>query len=157
MDIINTLLAKDDFTQGKYWTIKKYAVNDEIVTRGDTNKTVYFLKHGKARVLGTIEVAGNKRVHPGVYDLTAGEVFGELVLFDDEPRSANVVALEDCEVVLIDGEKLNEYLDSHSDLGYALMREFMSIMVGRLRKSNQKVFSLLAWGLKAHHIDEHLN
>ena len=156
MEMIDALLAKEDFPEGKCWQTKSFSGNKEIVMQGDTSKTVFYLQQGAARVLGTVDVGENKHMRPGVYDLKPGEIFGELVLFDDEPRSASVVALEESIVILIDGDQLMNYLQKNNEIGFKLMRELMNLMVSRLRQANKKVFSLLAWGLKAHHIEEHL-
>jgi len=156
MKIIEELLKKDDFMEGVYWQKKAFSANSEIVAQGDATKTVFYLLTGAARVLGSVEVGPNKRMKPGVYDLSPGEIFGELILFDNEPRSATVVALEDSDVILIDGDKLSGYLEQNNDIGFKLMQSLMTLMVSRLRQANKKVFSLLSWGLKAHHIEEHL-
>lgn len=157
MRIIEELLARHDFKEGDCWQQKHFPAGAKIVELGETSKTVFLLRKGAARVLGTVEVSAKKRIHPGVCELTSGDIFGELALFDDEPRSASVVAIESCDVILIEGDHLIAFLETHSDIGFAFMQELMGLMVDRLRTTNNKVFSLLAWGLKAHQIDEHLD
>ena len=157
MKIVETLLERDDFVEGEYWHKKTFLSSSEIVAKGDESKTIFYLRKGMARVLGDIEVGENRHMRPGVYDMRSGEVFGELALFGNEPRTASVIALENCDVVLIDGDKLNEFMENNKDLGFELMRELMQLMVNRLSLANQKMFSLLAWGLKAYHIEEHLS
>ena len=157
MEVIDHLLTSSNFPEGKCWKQLTFKANSEIVTQGDCSKTVYYLKKGSARVIGTVLVGDDKQMKPGVYDLSPGEVFGELALFDDEPRSASVIALEDSKVVVIDGDQLLNYLDANRDLGFELMKALMSLLVGRLRQANKKMFSLLSWGLKAHNIDQYLS
>ena len=156
MEVIESLIKKNDFIENGCWRKKHYLVNEEIVTEGDANKTIYYITRGAVRVLGTIAVNDYKRMRPGVCDLAAGEIFGELSLFDQAPRSATVVCIEDCDVVEIDGEKLLSYLQNNTDIGYEFMNNLMLLMVKRLRNSNQKIFSLFSWGLKAHQIDAHI-
>ena len=62
--------------------------------------SVHVISQGTVRVLGTVETGIARHVRPGLCDLGDGEVFGELCLFDREPRSARVVALTDCERIM---------------------------------------------------------
>ena len=157
MEVIDRLLKSRDFPEGSCWTRHIFEANSEIVAQGEPSKTVYYLQAGSARVIGTVMVGDDKQMKPGVYDISPGEVFGELALFDNEPRSASVIALEDSNVILIDGAQLLSYLEANKELGFAMMKAFMGLMVGRLRQTNKKMFSLLAWGLKAHSIDQYLS
>lgn len=156
MQTIKLLLEQNDFPENNYWTRKKFGVNNSIITEGEVTKTIYYIIHGKVRVFGSIEVEKNKRIRPGVCDLAKDEIFGELSLIDQKPRSASVVCIEDCELIEFDSDKLLTYLQNKPQLGFDLFKELMQITVNRLRTSNQKVYSLLAWGLKVHHIDKHI-
>lgn len=157
MDVINKLLEREDFKENTYWIRKTFKINDKIVHQGDDDKTIYLIKKGTVRVLGIVELADQKKVKPGVCDISEGEIFGELTLFDQEPRSATVICVSDCEVIAINGEKLMAYMQRHTDLGFDFMKELSSLMVKRLRNSNNKIFSLFSWGLKAHQIEKHID
>ncbi len=153
---IEELLRQPGFAEGEAWRLVRFAPQDEIVRQGDTHKNLYWIRSGSVRVLGSVAMDEERQLRPGVCDLAAGEVFGELALFDEEPRSASVVAVDACELVEIDGNRLLDYLHAHPKQGYELLLAMMRIMVRRLRSSDHKIFSLLAWGMKAHHIDEYL-
>lgn len=156
MSIVEDLIAHPGFKEGVYWKLVNYKKDEKIVEQGDESQDLYLLKRGSARVLGSVEIKNKRRIQPGVCDIGAGGVFGELSLFDNQPRSATIVCLEDCDVIVIDGAKISQFLEENTDLGYRFMREMMEVLVKRLRVSNEKIFSLFAWGLKAHKIDEHL-
>jgi hypothetical protein len=47
-------------------------------------------------------------------------------------------------------------MDRHPAVGLKTLREFYGALISRLRKSNQRVESLFAWGLRAHGIDKHI-
>ena len=157
MSVVETLIKNSSFKENCYWKVSDFKKGDKILEQGDECKDLYLLKTGSARVLGSIETAENHRIQPGVCDIKSGDVFGELSLFDKKPRSASVECLEDCSAVVINGEKLLKFLEANPDIGFKFMQELMTLIVERLRDSNEKVFSLYAWGLKAHKIDEHLS
>lgn len=155
-DLIEALMKQADFHEGEYWRREHYAANQEIIHQGEQSKHLYYIEKGQARVLGQVDLGEKRKVSPGVCDLKDNEIFGELVLFDNGPRSASVVAISECDVVVFDGEKLMSYLRSHTDIGFELLNAIMTATVRRLRKTNEKIFSLFAWGLKAHNVDQHL-
>lgn len=150
------LLAHPEFREGVNWQRTQYVATETIISEGDRCNEVYLVLAGRVRVLGSVSLDERRTVRPGVSELGQGDVFGELAVFDQQPRSASVVAVSDCEVAVLDGAALLAFLDAHPDIGYPLLKELVGTLVGRLRKANLKLFSLFAWGLKAHHIDVHL-
>lgn len=153
---LSMLLDHPEFVEGDHWERRRFDPHTEIVKQGDESRNVYFVQNGTVRVIGRIDIGDQRQVSPGVCDLGEGEIFGELVLFDDKPRSASVVAVTDCELVVLDGDKLMRFLEDHPETGFKVLRGFLTMLVQRLRTTNKKIFSLFAWGLKAHNIDEHL-
>ncbi len=153
---IKELLQLPDFRQGEHWRRCDFPAGAEVFRLGDGGMELFFIEHGTVRVLGRVCLDEERQVSPGVTDLTEGEVFGEIQLFDGEPRSATVVCVTACRLAIIDGEELVAYMERNPERGFDLLRALVTTLVKRLRKSNQKIFTLLAWGLKAHHIDEHL-
>jgi CRP-like cAMP-binding protein len=63
-----------------------------------------------------------------------GGIFGEMALIDDSPRSASVIALSDCELVVIDRKRFEAYLRRVP--GFAI--EVMRVMADRLRRRTEE-------------------
>ena len=96
----------------------RYAAGEVIWTAGVGPRDVYLLHQGAARLAvddgsgGTIDVN----------DLVVGELFGLVVpspQWTDVPR---IVALEDCEVIVIDAETATAAASRHPELAEALNR-----------------------------------
>jgi len=155
-DVLTEVINHADFPVPDCWQLARYQPNEEIIRSGDKGECLYMIRRGRVRVIGKVELEQDRQVKPGMADLDTGEIFGELVLFDQAPRSATVMALEQCELAVIDSEKLRQFLQANPELGFRFLRELTSTLVGRLRHANDKIYSLLAWGLKAHGIDKHL-
>lgn len=153
---LRALLSHREFEEGHYWQRQTFAANESIVEEGTVGSQIYLVLSGRVRVLGDVSLGEDRRIRPGFFDLDAGEVFGELALFDRAPRSASVVAVTECELAAIDGDRLLAFLDAHTDVGYEVLKDLVNALVVRLRNTNRKLFSLMAWGLKAHGLDEHL-
>lgn len=150
------LLEHPDFLEGQSWRRRTVHTNEVIFNEGDVSQDVYLIISGRVRILGNVDLDDQRRIHPGFSELGQGEMFGELPLFDDQPRSASVMALEESELAILDGVRLMAFLDSHPELGYPIYKELIHTLIARLRKANQRIFSLFAWGLKTRGLDEHL-
>ena len=61
-----------------------------------------------------------------------GAILGEQGVLDDQPRSASVIAIEDSEVLTIDGRVFKKILADHSDLAMALLQ----LLSRRLRETS---------------------
>lgn len=61
--------------------------------------------------------------------LDAGEMIGELAVFDDRPRSATMVAKSDCRLIHIQRERLYEVMQKRSSLDLGLVH----VLAARLR------------------------
>jgi CRP-like cAMP-binding protein len=135
---------------------RHYDSGDAIITEGEEDRCVYLLEAGLARVSERVTLEGARHIQPGLCDLGPGEIFGELSLFEAGPRSASVVAVEPCAVLVFDSDRLTAHFERHPDQGYAVLKGLFGVLNRRLRQADKRLGSLFAWGLKAHGIDQHL-
>ncbi len=154
--LLFSLLNNPEFEEGKLWQRSCQPADSIIFSEGDHSSEVYLVLAGDLRVLGKVDLDEQRKIKPGFGELGKGDVFGELVMFDDLPRSATVVSLTAVELAVIKADDLISFLDAHPDCGYPIMKELLSVVVHRLRKANQRIFSLFAWGLKSKGLDIHL-
>ena len=77
-------------------TVRAFAKRAIIVTEGDDSDSLYVMISGKARVF----VADDKGREVQLNQLGVGEYFGEVTL-DGGPRSASVMAVEDCRCAVV--------------------------------------------------------
>jgi CRP-like cAMP-binding protein/sugar phosphate isomerase/epimerase len=96
---------------------RAFGTDEEIFAEGDTGDGVYFILGGKVRV---ITLGGDlKEVVLG--ELEAGQIFGEMALIDDKPRSASVIPSTPCEVAFMSKKKFDYLIQTKSDLAYRFM------------------------------------
>lgn len=150
------LIRRPDFTEPDMWSRRDFGTKDVIIREGSKDHQIYLVEAGELAVTSTVDLDENRKVRPGIYTLGPGQIFGEFCLFNDLPRTATVTANTDGRLITIDAFKLQGYLDQHPAIGYRVLRELYSALVERLDKTNKRVSHLLAWGLKAHGIDQHL-
>lgn len=91
-------------------TSESFTTGETIVTKGDEGDKFYVVKTGKV-VIRDIEVGGKTFA-----DQVGEKYFGERALVKNEPRAANVIALEDTQVFTISGAVFMDVLGNLSDL-----------------------------------------
>ena len=107
------------------------AVREELFHKGDPGNQVYGVVAGTLKVVTTSQEGDDV-----VFNLMgAGDVFGEVAVFCEAERTATVVALSECELLVIDRRDLLAFLRSHPDAALALM----AVMAQRLRNLSELV------------------
>ena len=115
-------------------TRKSATRNSTIISAGDPTDSLYIVISGRLKVM--MSDAEGKEVILSI--LGSGEFFGEMGLIDDSPRSANVVAIEACELLCIYKRDFNRCLSENFEMAMAVMRG----LVRRLREADRKIGSL---------------
>jgi CRP-like cAMP-binding protein len=108
---------------------------DGIATRSAKAGEIIFKEGDEAHQLFVIK-SGEVRIQSGnrtLAELSANNIFGEMALIDDAPRSANAVAKTDVELVPI-SEKQFLFLVSQTPF-FAL--KVMRVLARRLRATNK--------------------
>jgi hypothetical protein len=103
-----------------------YLDGESIVKEGDPGDRLCVVYRG--------DVVVHKRMPEGerkVARLGVGDFFGEMSLFDDEPRSASVSAVGDAEVLVLNRDRFHSLVQQRP----AILMELCNTLVRRLRKA----------------------
>ena len=95
---------------------QRYEPGEDIVRQGDTGVGAFIIRSGKVDV---IQDRGGKETK--LSTLGAGEVFGEMALLDEFPRSATVRAVEPTTALGIQRWHFRGILESHPQIALALL------------------------------------
>jgi CRP/FNR family cyclic AMP-dependent transcriptional regulator len=113
---------------------RQYPRNTIFMTEGDYSDSLYCILSGRAKVY--LNDDEGKEVILNVQG--PGEYFGELALLDSGPRSASVMALEKCRLLVISKADFEDFLANHA----AAQKKIMLGMVKRLRALTENVRTL---------------
>jgi len=155
-NLLKEILKSSQLVEGVGWNRKHYNINETVVTAGEQGTSLFFIEEGELRVTGRVDLGGNKHIQPGMGDLKAGTIFGESCLHSSSPRIATVTAITEAQLLEINGERLSIFLDDNPAIGYLFYKKLFDIAIWRLNRANNTVETLMAWGLKAHEIDQYL-
>ena len=114
-------------------TVRAFAKRSIIVSEGDDTDSLYVVLSGKARVF----VADDKGREVQLNQLGPGEYFGEVTL-DGGPRSASVMALEECRCAVVKRAELTTFLEQNPELALHIVRK----LARRVRDLTENVRSL---------------
>ncbi len=109
---------------------ERFSAGEEIFRSGDSARNAYIIESGKVEV--STETDGKKIV---IAELGKGELFGEMSMIDDAPRSATIIALEETEVVVMQRSRFQRPIMAADPLMNMLMR----VMVNRFRVAQRKM------------------
>ena len=113
---------------------KAYPKNSAVVVAGDPADALYIVISGRLKVMMS-DKEGREVI---LAILNQGDFFGEMGLIDQAPRSANVVAIEPCELLTITRADFTKCLQKNFELTMNVIRG----LVKRLREADKKIGSL---------------
>jgi CRP-like cAMP-binding protein len=102
-----------------------------VVIEGEMSWGLYLILDGIVGVYKTNKLTGD------LYDvaqLRPGTFFGEMSLVDNNPRSATVRALTDCQLFFISKEAFQQFLGQSSDVKLRFFDSCIATLVSRLRE-----------------------
>ena len=113
---------------------KKFKSGNLIFLEESEGKNLFFVIEGSVKVT-RLSKDGREVI---LAMLNAGDFFGEMSLLDGESRSANVIALENTEVLSLNRNDFLDVLNDYPKIAIQLLKE----MTSRLRKSDRQIVSL---------------
>jgi Cyclic nucleotide-binding domain/Major Facilitator Superfamily len=106
-------------------TRETYLPEERVVNEGEVGDKLYIVFSGEVAVHKRISASEQRELAR----LKSGQLFGEMALFDDEPRSATVVAVTDVELLALDGAHFRSLAFQRPEIPMQVCK----VLVGRLR------------------------
>ena len=112
---------------------REYADHEVVCRQGDTGNCMYVVQAGKVEILR--EEAGKEVI---LGELGIGEVFGEMAIFDRQPRSATVRAKGGARILTLDKRQFLRRVHEDPSLAFRILQG----MSRRIRGLNEEVSRL---------------
>jgi CRP-like cAMP-binding protein len=117
----------------QFMEVEKVPQWSVIVKQGDCGDTMYLILQGELRV--RINVAGKETI---LATLAVGEFFGDISLFDQGPRSADVVANTDAILVKVTSESIEQLAKEAPDTATPFLLAVGKTLTARIRADNKR-------------------
>ena len=124
----------------EYFEEKTFKVNEIIVNEQSEGQELFLLVDGKVRV--EREVMGEDQT---LKILEKGELFGEMSLFDNYPRSATVRSFEDSKLLIMERKGYDKLRKEKPDLANKFLELVIQTLSMRLRQTNKNLEILSLW------------
>jgi CRP-like cAMP-binding protein len=110
-----------------------------IFREGDAGDRLYLIAEGAVRISRMIRGSGEE----ALVVLKEGAYFGEMSLFDGEPRSTDAIVDSRCLLISITRDAFMELIESDKELAYKVLSAMVRILSERLRTSNEQLRSIM--------------
>jgi glutaminase len=117
---------------------RRYEAGQLMIKAGESAEEMFVLLAGNAEVQMRGEGTNTLRIDV----LTAGMTVGEMAFLDGSPRSANVVAIDTVECLVISRTWFTALSDTRPALKITLLQELMREISARLRQANVEISAL---------------
>jgi CRP-like cAMP-binding protein len=112
---------------------KEYDDGEIICRQGERGECMYVVQSGRARVLRE-ETSGETAIG----ELMAGDIFGEMAIFDKQPRSATIRAQGATRVLTLDRRAFLRRVHEDPSLAFEILKK----MSQRIRTLDDEVLRL---------------
>jgi len=127
----------------RYSDLIGFGNNSVIFEEGSKGESLFIVKSGGARII--------KKTGDGneldIAEFIKGELFGELDLFEEAPRSAAAIAENDTTLLVFPakGKKFSEIIKKHPAIFANILHELIAMTAGRIRETNKLVSEKTKW------------
>ncbi|MEJ5189433.1 GGDEF domain-containing protein [Treponema sp. J25] len=126
---------------------RHFKKGEVIFTEGEEGKEMFIVLEGK--IAATIQQGGK---HPRtIHEFGPGEFFGEMAVIEQERRSATCTALEDSDLLVLQGIDFFRLVFEHPMISLKLLTSIGKVMSCWLDESSRYLNDLVRWGEAARH------
>lgn len=133
--LLGQLAPADLDRLASYARVAHYRADESIFLKGSPGTGMMAVISGRVKI--TAPSADGKEVILNL--INPGEIFGEIALLDGKERTADAVALTDCELMVLERRDFLPFLHSRPELCVRLL----SILCERLRRTSEQVEEIL--------------
>lgn len=114
-----------------------YSQGEIIFEEGSIGNSMMVITSGEVRVSQTAD--SNKNSEEALVVLKEGDVFGEMALIEDLPRSASTIAHTNVIILEISCVKFLEYIENDPENGVKILLKLARVLSSRLRETDNKL------------------
>ncbi len=115
---------------------QRFLEGETVVRENDPGGELYLVLSGEVEVLRE----GNRSEPISIARLGAGDYFGEMAIFDNQPRSASVIVREPARLLVLAGERLKEIVLQTPEIAF----QVFEVLTARIRSGQEQLEAALA-------------
>jgi len=124
----------------KYVTTRRYKRDNIIFSRGDPGQCLFIVASGTVKI--SVQSEDSKDAVFNV--INACGIFGEIALLDGQPRTADAVAVTDCQLLVLERRDFLPLIESNSSIAL----QIIEILCERIRRTSEQVEDVIFLSLQ---------
>ncbi len=123
-----------------YFEYRQIPADTELISQGIPGEFMGFLLSGKLAVKKETSFTG-KYILLAI--LEQGAMFGEISIVDNNQRTATVISMEECRLLIMNKLMTDRLIDEEPALGILFLKQIVHVVGRRLQKLGDRLASLL--------------
>ena len=123
-----------------YLELKEWQQDAVVMQKGDYEDYMGFIIEGRLAVKMKTGYWGKNII---IAILDRGAIVGEGAFLDSGPRGNSVIAMENCRLLTLTTQKMEELISNSPSLAIKLLKRMLYIQSLRLRKAGERISELL--------------
>ena len=117
-----------------------------IFKESDPGDGFYWIRQGKVRISRSFIPEGKKTVQENLLTVLApGNIFGEMALIDQAPRSADAATETDVVLLYLSYDKYKKLCEEHPSTAMAIQDILVKTLSARIREANRSFETIYFW------------
>lgn len=144
-DIFSSLSRDELALLYSFMTVEEYCRGHILFNEGDTGKIMYIVLSGSVSISVNTPNGGELEIA----EISEGNFFGEMSIFDSASRSATCSAKCDTKVLSLKAEDFYQFINDKPQAGIAIMHRMLNITTLRLQNTGAFLSDMVTWGEQA--------
>lgn len=145
IEILSSLSNKELELLYSYMNIEEYRKGETLFREGDTGEIMYIVLSGSVSI--SVNTPDGKVLE--IAEISSGNFFGEMSIFDSAARSATCSPKCDTSVLSFKADDFYEFIKNNSIAGSNIMHRMLKITTERLNNTGAFLSDMVTWGEKA--------
>jgi diguanylate cyclase (GGDEF)-like protein len=142
VEIFSSLTEKELEYISHFLDVRDFVEGQIIFREGDRGDSMYILFKGIINTKCKLPDGKNR----DIAEFYAGDFFGEMAIFENEPRSATCYGLKPGIVIILTSSILFKLMIHNSKIALKILYNMLGIISQRLRESSQFLTNVVNWG-----------
>jgi len=125
--------------------VRRIGAEQAVFREGDDGDELFIIHEGCVRIMINTRTSEGRFVPSTINLLYKGQSFGEMVLLGGATRSATVVCVDPCVLLVINERDFATLCERNPRIGYLVMRNMAADLAYKLRSSNLLLRGNIRW------------
>ncbi len=145
IEILSSLSSHELESLFTLMNLEEYKEGETLFNEGDSGEVMYIVLSGSVSI--SVNLPDGKILE--IAEITRGNFFGEMSIFDNSARSATCSLKCDSRVLSLKAADFYQFIENIPEAGIRIMHRMLNITTMRLKKTGAFLSEMVTWGEQA--------